>query len=67
LPIEIILAKEPCIKEVVSYQTTTLIIAKKVTGRNVKCISLANLNGKNKDNAYIGLMKETGVEFVGGI
>jgi hypothetical protein len=64
LPIEIILTKEPCIKEVVSYQTTTLIIAKKVTGRDIKCISLANPNGKNKDNAYIGLMKETGVEFV---
>lgn len=62
LPIEIILTKEPCIKEVVSLQTTTLIIAKKVTGRDIKCISLAN--GSNKGNAYIGLMKETGVEFV---
>ncbi len=65
LPIEIILCKEPCIKEVVSYQTTTLIIAKKVTGRDIKCYSLANPGGNNKDNAYIGLMKETGVEFVG--
>ena len=65
LPIEIILTKETCIKEVVSYQTTTLIIAEKVTGRKIKCSSLANPNGKNKDNAYIGLMKETGVEFVG--
>ena len=65
LPIEIILTKEPCIKEVVSYQTTTLIIAEKVTGRKIKCVSLANPNGKNKNNAYIGLMKETGVEFVG--
>lgn len=65
LPIEIILTKEPCITEVVSYQTTTLIIAEKVTGRDIKCISLANPNGKNKDNAYISLMKETGVEFVG--
>lgn len=65
LPIEIILAKEPCIKEVISYQTTTLIIAEKVTGRSIKCVSLANPNGKNKDNAYIGLMQETGVEFVG--
>ena len=27
-----------------------MIIAKKVTGRDVKCISLAN--GNNKDNAY---------------
>lgn len=65
LPIEVILYKEPCIKEVVSYQTTTLIIANKVTGRNIKCVSLANPNGKNKGNAYIGLMKETGVEFAG--
>lgn len=65
LPIEIILYKEPCIKEVVSYQTTTLIIANKVTGRDIKCISLANLSGKNKNNPYIGLMQETGVEFVG--
>jgi hypothetical protein len=42
-----------------------LIIAEKVTGRKIKCVSLANFNGKNKNNAYIGLMKETGVEFIG--
>ena len=64
IPIEIVLYKEPLIKQVISYQTTTLIIAKKFTGRGIDCISMAKHYKKALCSAYMDLMLKAGVRFL---
>lgn len=64
VPVEFILVKEPLIKEVVSYVSSTLIFAKKITGRDIKCSSLAKMTGVKLNDAYIIMMENSGVEFL---
>lgn len=64
VPVEFILAKEPLITDVVSYVSSTLIFAKKITGRNIKCTSLAKMTGIKLSEAYIVMMENSGVEFL---
>ncbi len=63
-PVEVILYKEPQIQTVISYQSTTLILAKKFTGRDIECISLINFYHKPIHPAYRQLMEEAGVQFM---
>lgn len=63
-PVELLLYKEPKIKKVVSYQSTTLIIAKKFTGRDIECFSLINFYHKPISRAYREIMEEAGVKFI---
>ena len=64
VPVEFILAKEPLIKEVVSYISSTLIFAKKITGRDIKCTSLSKMTGIKLSEAHIVMMENSGVEFL---
>lgn len=65
VPVELVLYKEPSIQTVISYQSTTLLIAPKFTGRSIRCISLADWYRKPIHQAYRDIMEEAGVEFVG--
>lgn len=62
-PIEVLLYREPLVKRVISYQTTTLILAKKFTGRNIECVSLVNYYHQPLNNGYVKLMQDAGVIF----
>lgn len=65
VPVELILCKEPAIRTVISYQSTTLLIAPKFTGGGIRCISLADWYRKPIHQAYRDIMEEAGVEFAG--
>ena len=64
IPIEIVLYKEPLIKQLISYQTTTLIIAEKFVGRKMECISMCEHYQKPLCSAYKELMKKASVKFL---
>lgn len=63
LPVEFILRREPLIKEVIGYVSSTLIFAKKITGRNIKCVSLMKTADILLPKMYIHMLNKAGVIF----
>lgn len=63
-PVEIILYREPQIEKVISYQSTTLMLAKKFTQRDITCISLLNFYHKPIHPAYRKILEAAGVQFM---
>ena len=64
VPVEFILRKEPLIDEVVSVYCSTLLFAKKITGRNIKCFSFAKSHNVALDKSYFEMMEKVGVKFI---
>lgn len=64
VPVEFILRKEPLINEIVSVYCSTLLFAKKITGRNVKCFSFAKSYNVALDKSYFAMMEKSGVNFI---
>lgn len=65
IPVEVMLYFEPKIKTVIAYQSTPLILAKKFTGREIECISIAKLYLSRPMNPiYVDMMKKMQVRFV---
>ena len=65
IPVEIILYFEPNITTVIGYQSTTLVLAKKFTGRDIECISIAKLYTKQTIHpVYVDMMKKMQVQFI---
>jgi len=62
-PVEIILSKEPLISTVVSYASTTLILANMFSDVDVKCICLLKTLEKSIGDAYEKIFMESGCEF----
>ena len=64
VPVEFILRKEPMINEVVSVYCSTLLFAKKITGREIECRSFAKSHNVALDNSYFDMMEKAGVKFI---
>ena len=63
LPVEFILFKEPAIKEVIGYVSSTLIFAKKIVGRDIKCVSLMRTAGVPLPDAYVNMLDRADVVY----
>lgn len=65
IPVEIMLYFEKNITTVIGYQSTTLVLARKFTGRDIDCISVANLYDKQTIHpVYLEMMKTMRVRFI---
>lgn len=65
IPVEIMLYFEQQIKTVIGYQSTPLILAKKFTGRDIECISIANLYPQRPIlPVYLDMMSKKEVRFI---
>lgn len=65
IPVEVMLYMEHNIKIVIGFQSTTLVLARKFTGRDIDCISIANLYDKQAIHpVYLEMMKTMQVHFI---
>ena len=65
IPVEVMLSMEKNIKTVIGYQSTTLALAGKFTGRDIDCISIAKLYTKREMNpVYFDMLQKMQVRFI---